>query len=203
MKIAIIGTGRVGRVIGGGLSTAGHDVVFASRNPAEQSDLPAPTADVSSAVHGADVVVDAIPGGAVLEVLNSLGAAMLAGKILMEVANDLSPSFELSYPNASLGAAIQEAFPQTLVVKTLNTIQAPLMNNPASLPAASTVFLAGNDAPAKSTVSGLLTDLGWEPGWQIDLGDISQARATEHFIFLSFAIARSLDTIKVNISVIR
>jgi len=51
-------------------------------------------------------------------------------------------------------------------------------------------LLAGNDAEAKSTVSGLLTDLGWQPEWQIDLGDISQARATEHFIFLSFAISR-------------
>jgi len=203
MKIAIIGTGRVGRAIRGALPKAGHDVVFASRNPAEQSGLPAPTADVSSAVSGADAVVDAIPGGAVMKVLNSLGTAMLAGKILIEVANDLSPNFELSYPNASLGAAIQETFPRTFVVKTLNTIQAPLMNNPASLPAASTVFLAGNDAEAKSTVSGLLTDLGWQPEWQIDLGDISQARATEHFIFLSFAISRSLDTVNLNISVIR
>jgi hypothetical protein len=51
--------------------------------------------------------------------------------------------------------------------------------------------------------SGLLTDLGWPKDWQIDLGDISQARATEYFIFLSFGIATALDTINVNIAVIR
>jgi len=48
-----------------------------------------------------------------------------------------------------------------------------------------------------------LTDLGWAPEWQLDLGDIGEARATEHYIFLSTAIARSLGTINVNISVIR
>ena len=203
MKIAVLGTGRVARMIGGGLATAGHHIVFASRNPAQQSGLPAPAAEAISAVGDADVVVDAIPGAAVMDALNTLGPAALAGRILMEVANDLSPNFELNYPNASLGAAVQEAFPQTLVVKTLNTVQAPLMGNPSGLPSPSTVFLAGNDAVAKSTVSTLLAALGWDPGWQIDLGDISQARATEHFIFLSFAIAQSLNTTNVNIAVIR
>ncbi|HZX02133.1 NADPH-dependent F420 reductase [Kribbella sp.] len=203
MNVAVIGTGRVGKVIGGGLAAAGHSVVYASRNPAEQTGLPAPTADVKSAVAGADVVVDAIPGGVVLETLNSIGAEALAGKVLVDVANDLSANFELSYPNASLGQVIQDAFPRTHVVKTLNTVQAPLMNNPSSLPAASTVFLAGNDSDAKSVVGGLLSDLGWPAEWQLDLGDIGQARATEHFIFLSFGIARSLGTIDVNIAVIR
>jgi predicted dinucleotide-binding enzyme len=202
MNIAVIGTGRVGKAIGGGLATAGHNVVYASRTPEQKSNLPAPAVDLLSAVTLADVVVDAIPGGAVIDLLTSIGAGVLAGKILLDVANDLSPKFELSYPNNSLGATIQEQFPHTRVVKTLNTVQAPLMNNPSSLPAASTVFLAGNDAEAKSVISGLLTDLGWEKDWQIDLGDISQARATEHFIFLSFGIATALDTINVNIAVI-
>ncbi|ALE05672.1 hypothetical protein AL755_09580 [Arthrobacter sp. ERGS1:01] len=203
MKIAVLGTGRVARAIGGGLATAGHDVAFASRNPERQAGLPGPAVEVGAAVSDADVVVDAIPGSAVMDALRALGTAVLAGKILMEVANDLSPNFELNYPNGSLGAAVQGAFPQTRVVKTLNTVQAPLMANPAVLPSPSTVFLAGDDAGAKSTVATLLTDLGWEPGWHIDLGDISQARATEHFIFLSFAIAQSLETTNVNISVIR
>lgn len=203
MNIAVIGTGRVGRSIGGGLSAAGHDVVFASRNPSEQSGLPAPAVDLKSAAGGAEVVIDAIPGSVVLETLNELGADLLAGKILMEVANDIGPGFVLNHPNASLGAAVQAALPDTRVVKTLNTVQAPLMNNPSALPSPSSVFLAGNDAGAKSTVSGLLADLGWDPGWHIDLGDISQAKATEHYIFLSFAIAQSLGTTSTNISVIR
>lgn len=203
MRIAVIGTGRVGRAVGGGLATAGHEVVFASRTPEQPHEVPGPVSDLGSAVEGAHVVVDAIPGGTVLEVLNSVGADALAGKVLMEVANALSDGFVLSYPNSSLGATIQELFPQTRVVKTLNTVQAPLMNNPAVLPTASTVFLAGNDAEAKSVISGLLNDLGWPQGWQIDLGDISQARATEHYIFLSFGIATALNTINVNIGVIR
>lgn len=151
---------------------------------------------------GADVVVDAVPGQAVLDVLDSIGADGLAGKILMDVANALSGDFTLMYPNSSLGTTLQERFPLTRVVKTLNTIQAPLMNNPAGLPAASTVFLAGNDSEAKFVIGSLLVDLGWPKDWQIDLGDITQARATEHFIFLSFGIAAALNTIDVNIGVI-
>jgi len=152
MKVAVIGTGRVGKVIGGGLVKAGHDVV-----------------------------VDAIPGAAVPGVLRPIGADILGEKVLLEVANDLSPDFELTYPNKSVGVAVQEEFPRLRVVRTLNTVQAPLMGNPTRLPAASTVFLAGNDAGAKAVASGLLVDLGWPRRWQIDLGDIAQARATEHF----------------------
>jgi 8-hydroxy-5-deazaflavin:NADPH oxidoreductase len=203
MKVAVIGTGRVGRALGTGLAATGHHVVYASRTPGQKADLPAASADLTSAVARADVVVDAVPGGSVLSVLDSIGADVLAGKILMDVANALSDGFMLSYPNSSLGATIQDRFPQTRVVKTLNTVQAPLMNDPSSLPAASTVFLAGNDAEAKAAISGLLIDLGWPKNWQIDLGDISQARATEHFIFLSFGIATTLDTTHVNIGVIR
>jgi hypothetical protein len=149
MKVAVIGTGRVGRAIGGGLATAEHAVVYASRTPGQKPGLPAPSAALTSAVAGADVVVDAVPGGSVLAVLDSIGADVLAGKILMDVANALSDGFTLSYPNSSLGAAIQERFPQTRVVKTLNTIQAPLMNNPASLSAASTVWRGTMPKPRK------------------------------------------------------
>ncbi len=67
------------------------------------------------------MVIDAIPSAAVLGTLNELGASALAGKVLMKVANDLNKNFELAFPNASLGAAAQEAFPDARVVKTLST----------------------------------------------------------------------------------
>lgn len=204
MKIAVIGTGRVGRAVGGGLAAAGHDVVFGSRGPGPRTEgLPAAVMNLPDAVGPAEVVVDAVPGQVALDALNAVGRDALAGKILLEVANDLTQAFELAYPNGSLGAAIQEAFPATRVVKSLNTVQSPLMNNPSALSGPSSVFLAGNDAEAKSVVSGLLADLGWKKEWQVDLGDIAQARATEHFIFLSAGIARALGTVDFNIAVIR
>jgi 8-hydroxy-5-deazaflavin:NADPH oxidoreductase len=73
---------------------------------------------------------------------------------------------------------VQRAFPQTKVVKTLNTMNAYLMVGPRQLAdGAHTVFVSGNDGPAKAAVSKLLESFGWRD--IIDLGDITTARGTE------------------------
>jgi predicted dinucleotide-binding enzyme len=88
------------------------------------------------------------------------------------------------------------------VVKTLNTVTAPLMANPGSI-GPTNVFLSGNDAAAKATVAALLGDLGWTPESRMDLGDIGTARAPEHYIFLSMAFMRVLGTTSYGIAVQR
>ena len=76
----------------------------------------------------------------------------------------------------SLAEQIQRAHPQARVVKTLNTLTADLMVHPETLPAATSVFMSGNDAAAKEVVAGLLRQLGHTD--VIDLGDITtRARA--------------------------
>jgi predicted dinucleotide-binding enzyme len=78
----------------------------------------------------------------------------------------------------SLGEQIQRAFPQTKVVKTLNTMNAYVMVGPKQVAdGAHTVFVSGNDAGAKQTVSKLLESFGWRD--IVDLGDITTARGTE------------------------
>jgi predicted dinucleotide-binding enzyme len=62
-------------------------------------------------------------------------------------------------------------------VKTLNTMTAAVMVNPALVPGEHDVFVSGNDAGAKSRVTELLRSLGWRN--IIDLGDITTARGTE------------------------
>jgi hypothetical protein len=51
-----------------------------------------------------------------------------------------------------LGEQIQAAFPETRVVKTLNTLTAELMVRPAQLPEVHSVFVGGNDRPGQSTL---------------------------------------------------
>ena len=64
------------------------------------------------------------------------------------------------------------------MVKTLHTMNAYLMVDPAQLAEAEhTVFVCGNDAEAKAQVIGLLRSFGWTD--ILDLGDISAARGTE------------------------
>lgn len=78
----------------------------------------------------------------------------------------------------SLGEQIQRAFPETRVVKTLNTVNCNVMVNPALVAGAHDMFLCGNDPEAKAAVTRILKEwFGWES--VLDLGDISAARALE------------------------
>jgi hypothetical protein len=202
MDIAVLGTGNVGSALGNGLSNAGHIVVFGSRAPEDKAGFSIPVKTLAEAARSADVIVNALPGATALTTLREIGADTLAGKLLVDVANALTETFELVYPNASLGALLQAEFPATTVVKTLNTVSAAVMANPGAIGPA-TVFISGNDATAKQLVSGLLTDLGWAEDSQFDLGDITSSRSTEHYIFLSISILTTLGTTSYGMRVVR
>src|SRR5438309_763866 len=73
----------------------------------------------------------------------------------------------------SVGQTIAAA----LVGKTLNTMSAQIMLNPAIVAGEHDVFVSGNNAGAKSRVTELLRSFGWRN--VIDLGDITSARGTE------------------------
>ncbi|MEU4385471.1 hypothetical protein [Promicromonospora sp. NPDC023805] len=111
----------------------------------------------------------------------------LAGKILVDVSNGVERGENgmpgtLTYPGSSLGEKLQEALPDTKVVKTLNTMLFTVMANPGSLSTPATVFVSGDHADAKATVTGLLHDLGWRHGSILDLGGIRTARGPEAMV---------------------
>jgi 8-hydroxy-5-deazaflavin:NADPH oxidoreductase len=129
------------------------------------------------------MVVNATAGAVSLEVLEQAVEDNLNGKILIDVANPLDfskgmpPTLSVSNID-SLGEQIQRRFPEAEVVKTLHTINAYLMVDPAQLAGGDhTVFVSGDDAEAKDKVSELLRGFGWID--IIDLGDITTARGTE------------------------
>jgi predicted dinucleotide-binding enzyme len=190
MRIAILGTGVAGTTLATGLVAAGHDVVFGSRTPADKVDLPAPAAAITDALTGADLVVSALPGAIAVEVLTAL-APELAGHVLLDLSNAVTAQFDLVYPNASLGAAIQAALPQTRVVKSINTLAISTLIAPEALSAPTQLFLSGDDADAKSVVSDVLVSLGWPAEQQLDLGGIETARGPEHWFLLFFGIMQA------------
>jgi predicted dinucleotide-binding enzyme len=121
--------------------------------------------------------------------LDALGAAGdLAGKVVIDVANplDFSGGGPALFTDTtdSLGERIQAAFPDARVVKTLNTINCNLMIDAASVPGDHVVFVCGNDDGAKAQTRELLGEFGWPPERMIDLGDITGARAVEHYLLL-------------------
>jgi 8-hydroxy-5-deazaflavin:NADPH oxidoreductase len=163
-------------------------------------------ADFASVAGAADVVVNATNGSATLEALAEAGEANLAGKVVLDVSNPLD--FSKGFPPTltvkdtdSLGEQVQRAFPQARVVKTLNTMNANLMVDPASLGAESSVFVSGDDAAAKATVTELLESFGHTD--VIDLGDISTARGTEMLLPVWLRLMGALGTAAFNFKIVR
>ena len=190
--IAILGSGRVSRVLAAALAGAGHEVLVGSREPDAVSQSwdgpPVNFTDVRQAVSAAEVVVNATPGESSVERMSELRPE-LDGKILIDVANATKRSGAnepggLLYPNGSLGEELQAALPGVRVVKTLNTVLFMVMAAPDSLSTRPTAFLSGDDDDAKSTVRGLLGDIGWSEEHILDLGGIASARGPEAMILL-------------------
>jgi predicted dinucleotide-binding enzyme len=82
----------------------------------------------------------------------------------------------------SIAETIQRTYPEVRVVKSLNTVSAPVMVDPGMLPGAHDIFMAGNDEAAKATVSGLLQEFGWAPHHIRDLGGLDAARGLEMWL---------------------
>jgi 8-hydroxy-5-deazaflavin:NADPH oxidoreductase len=144
VKIAVLGTGTVGRTIAGKLREVGHDVTVGSRTAAEDA------VTFADAAAGAELVFNCTAGTASLEALEAAGADKLDGKPLLDVANALDfsqgmpPSLAIVNTD-SLGERIQAAFPGARVVKTLNTVNAGVMVDPGSVPGEHVVFVCGDD----------------------------------------------------------
>lgn len=226
MKIAVLGTGTVGRALAAAFTRLGHEVELGTRDPgttaartapdrmggppfsewhAENRHIPLKT--FAEAAEAGGMVVNATNGAGTLEALGSAGAARLAGKVLMDVSNALD--FSQGMPPVlnpvntdSLGERIQRAFPSARVVKTLNTMNAGLMVDPGRLAGGDhSVFISGDDAEAKAAVAALLTDLGHRD--IIDLGDITTARGAEMVLPLWLRLYAALGTPNFNLKVVR
>ena len=145
-------------------------------------------------------------GLAALDVLDQAGSENLAGKVLVDVSNPLD--FSQGFPPTlfvkdtdSLAEQLQRGHPNALVVKALNTMNASVMVRPDSLGEPSSVFVSGDDAEAKATVTGLLESFGHTD--VIDLGDLITARGAEMYLPLWLRLMGSLGTASFNIKVVR
>lgn len=214
MRIGILGSGGVGRAIGGKFAYRGHDVLLGTRDPArlgewlEGAGKGARAASFAeTAAHG-EILFNCVAGMASIDALQAAGAEKLAGKILIDLANPLDfsqgmPPFLSVCNTESLGERIQAAFPEALVVKTLNTVNAEVMVDPHKVANGDHhLFVSGNDQGAKDRVIALLRE---EFGWKhiIDLGDITTARGTEMLLPLWICLWGTLGTHLFNIRVAR
>ncbi|MFD4739250.1 NADPH-dependent F420 reductase [Streptomyces virginiae] len=205
MRFAVFGTGTVGRTVAAKLVSLGHDVRVGTRAPAatlartEPAGTGAPVvpyagwqaehprvglATFAEAARSAEVLVNATGGRVSVDVLSSVGAEHLDGKVLIDLANPLD--FSGGWPpvldpgnSDSLGELLQRTFPGVRVVKTLNTMNCAVMVDPARVAGDHNVFLSGDDEEAKASVRELLRSFGWPEANILDLGGIGTARGVE------------------------
>jgi len=215
MKIGVLGTGLVGETIGTKLVQLVHEVKMGSRTVnndkaaawVKQNSNRAMQGTFADAASFGEVLFNCTSGGASLDALRLAGAENLKGKVLIDIANPLDfsrgmPPSLLVCNTDSLGEQIQRAFPDAKVVKSLNTMNSNLMVNPGLLQEDHLVFVSGNDADAKATVTMILKD--WF-GWQsvIDLGDITTARGTEMVLPLWVSLMGKLGTPLFNFKIVK
>jgi len=213
MNVGILGTGITGLTIGTKLVELGHDVMIGSReaaNPdavawAQDAGRKALYGTFRNAAEFGEIIFNCALGSASLEALDMAGAENLKGKILIDTANPLDHSTDawtLTVCNTdSLGQQIQRAFPDTKVVKTLNTVNVNVMVDPAKLAEQTDAFVSGNDLEAKAIVVSILRDwFGWTS--IIDLGDISTSRAVEAYLLLWQSLRKVMPAKRFNIKVV-
>ena len=190
MRIAIIGAGNVGSGLAGAATTAGHEVVVSASNPAsagETAERTGATAADSNrqAVQAADLVVLAVPGGAVAGIAAEL-ADVLAGKIVIDATNPLNDTYTgLTTNGVSSAEALQQQLPGATVVKSLNTVFASRYGNPTEEGQPLHALIAGDDAVAKATVAQLVESIGFQP---VDAGSLRMARSLEEIAFLNISL---------------
>lgn len=195
MDIAIIGAGNVGRALTTSATRAGHAVTVSSKNGDTARELAAETgarvaATQREAAEGADVIILAVPYGAVGEVLGEAGSA-LAGKVVVDATNPLKADYSgLATPDGSSGAEeIQKMAPEARVVKAFNTQLAARQADPKVAGGLRVDgYVAGDDAEAKAAVLALVEEMGLNP---VDAGALAAAKYLEALAFLNISLQAS------------
>ncbi|HVT57996.1 MAG TPA: NADPH-dependent F420 reductase [Thermoanaerobaculia bacterium] len=189
MKIGILGTGAVGRAIGRGFVTLGHDVRMGSRTAtneqavawAKEAGPKASAGTFADAAEFGEIVVLATLGAANESALRMAGPDKLRGKVVIDTTNPLDfsggmpPKLAIAGHDSG-GEQVQRLLPDAHVVKAFNTVGNPHMFRPSFPGGPPDMFLCGNDEDAKKKVSAILHDFGWEV---VDLGGIDASRYLE------------------------
>jgi predicted dinucleotide-binding enzyme len=215
MKIAVFGTGTVGNTIATKLVKVGNEVKMGSRTANNEKAVEWVKANGAKASQGTyadaaafgELVFNCTHGAGSLAALEAAGKKNLADKVLVDVSNPLDfskgmpPTLTVANTD-SLAEQIQRAFPDTKVVKALNTMNANLMVDPSLVKGEHDVFMCGNDPGAKSQVAELLKgSFGWKN--VVDLGDVTAARGQEMYVIFWVRIMGALGSPMFNIHVTR
>ena len=181
MKVAIIGTGRMGRGFATALAPR-HEVTVASRDP----DRARKTASATGATRGttyaeaaadAEVVILTVPWEAMNQTLDQLGE--LHETVVVDVSFPSRKRERDALKGTSTAEHIQRRLPAARVVKGWSHVHAQHLTAPEVNGIAASVLIAGDDPQAKQTVFTLARDMGFHP---VDIGPLKTTRELERLV---------------------
>lgn len=188
--IAILGTGSMGSALGVPLAAAGHRVVYGSRDPAqdkvrelvERTGHGAEAATQPDAGARADVIILAVPGSVVEDVVAGLGG--VDGKVLIDITGEHSQAedgyFEL-HEGPTAAERLQARYPGARVVATAFSA-ADVIAHPERYDGPIASYIAADDRVAKEITARLAIDLGLFP---LDAGPLRMSRIPLGQLFLT------------------
>ncbi|MFI5935925.1 NADPH-dependent F420 reductase [Actinoplanes sp. NPDC051494] len=187
-RITLIGTGNMARTIGKLAVAGGNTVEVMGRAQSKADDLArtlggGTTTGTWEAVPAGDIVITALLHAGVVPVVTEYGDA-LAGKVIVDISNPFNATFDgLAHSGeTSIAAEIAKvAPPGASVVKAFNTIFQNVLEN--SRP---DVFMAGDNAQAKTDVAAFVKSLGLRP---LDVGGLKMAHWLEGLGVLTVGLA--------------
>lgn len=198
MKLAVIGSGNIGKSIGAWAAKVNYEVIFAAKDEqhaqeaAKAAGNHATSANVHTAVALGDIILLAVPYETVKEVLSEVGS-MLNGKVLIDATNALTADYSGLALGFTTSAAeeIAKLAPEAKVVKAFNTIFASVFasQNPKIKEQPISVFYAGDDQEAKAKVADLIAKMGFDA---VDAGPLKSARNLEPMALLNITLGYGL-----------
>lgn len=180
MKIGILGTGDVGKTLSKGFVELGHEVKIGSRKASDSA------VTFAEAAKFGDIVVLAVLWSGAENVVRLAGQENLAGKVVIDATNPLifppnaPPELAIGHKD-SAGQQVQRWLPSARVVKAFNIVGHAHMFKPQFPGGPPDMFICGNDAAAKQTVTEILKEFGWPA---IDIGGIEGSRLLEPLCLL-------------------
>jgi len=192
MKIGVLGSGAVAKVLASGFVRHGDDVLVGTRDAKKLADWKKETGGktgsfAEAAAHG-EIVVLAVKGLIAHEVLKLAGSTNLQGKTIIDTTNpiaDVPPvngviKFFTTLDD-SLMERLQKQVPDARFVKAFSCVGNALMVNPQVKGGRPTMFICGNNEHAKEQTKEVLSRFGWETE---DMGAVEAARAIEPLCIL-------------------
>ncbi|MFN8242707.1 MAG: NAD(P)-binding domain-containing protein [Ferruginibacter sp.] len=195
MKIGILGSGIVGKVLARAFASEGHTVTLGTRNPGKpeldafKAENPGiPVASFADMAAGAELIVIAVSGDIAVEAVQLAGLANFEGKTVIDATNPIAKTAPVNgvlnfftAPNYSLMEELQKTLPAAKLVKAFSCVGNAHMYKPDFGGQQPTMFICGNDEGAKQTVTDILSSFGWEVE---DMGMAESARAIEPLCIL-------------------